>query len=154
MSYNFPIPLDSPARREYAMRLLSDAPADYVCIVRQSTRTLEQNARLWAMCGDLSKAQPEGRQHTPEVWKCLLMQACGHAVQFVNGLDGLPFPVGFRSSKLNKAQFSELIECAYEYGARHGVRWSDPSEIRGDDRPGASGGATPAGNPPEASLNV
>src|SRR3569623_1398765 len=72
------------------------------------------------------RATPEGRCQTPEVWKALFMHACGHAVQFENGLNGQPFPTGFRSSRLTKAEMSELIECILEYGARHGVRWSDP----------------------------
>lgn len=63
--------------------------------------------------------------HTPEIWKALFMSACGHQVQFVNGLDGLPFPVGFRSSKLDKDQMGELLECIQEYAARHGVNLSD-----------------------------
>ena len=67
-------------------------------------------------------AKPEGRKHTPEVWKCLLMSACGHAVQFEVGLDGTPFPVGFRSSRLSKHQMSELIEFTMAYAAKHGVQ--------------------------------
>jgi phage-related protein len=65
--------------------------------------------------------------HTPEVWKNLFMHACGHAVQFEHGLDGKPFPVGFRSSRLTKAEMSDLMEFVTEYGTRHGVRWTDPA---------------------------
>ena len=68
---------------------------------------------------------PEGRRHTPEVWKALFMNACGHDVQFETGLNGSPFPVGFRSSRLSKGQMSELIEFIYAKGAEWGVEWSD-----------------------------
>ena len=119
------VPLGSPARREHAKRLIDAAPADAVAIIKPGTRTPSQNDKFWAMMAVVSRAKPEGRRHTPEVWKALMMKACGHAVQFVNGLDGEPFPVGFRSSKLTKGQMSELIECADEYGARHGVEWGE-----------------------------
>lgn len=119
------VPLGSPSRREYAKRLIDAAPDDAVAVIKPGTRTLDQNSKLWAMLSDVSCSKPEGRKHSPEVWKALFMQACGHAVQFVNGLDGLPFPVGFRSSKMTKDQMSELIEFIYAYGAQHGVEWSE-----------------------------
>ena len=89
---------------------------------------LAANAKMWAMLSDVSRAKPEGRTHTPEVWKALFMSACGHAVQFEQGLDGTPFPVGFRSSRLSKAQMIDLIEFIYAYGSQHGVVWTEPME--------------------------
>ena len=54
------------------------------------------------------------------------MHSLGHEVQFAEGLDKAgPFPLGFRTSKLNKKQMSDLIEVIYEYGSRHGVEWSE-----------------------------
>ncbi len=115
-----------PTQRALAHRLIDAAPERTVVEFKPEGRTLDQNAKLHAMLSDIARARPEGRCHTPEVWKALAMHACGHAVQFVNGLDGLPFPIGFRSSRLSKAQMSELIEFLYEFGARHGVPWSEP----------------------------
>ena len=46
--------------------------------------------------------------------------------QFENGLDGRPFPIGFSSSRLTKAEFADLITTVQEYGDRHGVEWSEP----------------------------
>lgn len=120
--------LRGPSQRDFAKSLIDRAPADAVVTIREATRSLEQNAKMHAMLSDVSRAKPEGRCHTPEVWKCLFMHACGHAVQFEMGLNGQPFPTGFRSSRLTKSQMSDLIECIYEYGARHGVRWSEPVE--------------------------
>lgn len=114
------------AQRDLAKRLIDLAPADGVVKISGPTRNLDQNARMWAMISDIARAKPEGRCHTPEVWKALMMNACGHAVQFVNGLDGEPFPTGFRSSRLSKSQMSELIELIYYYGSQHGVKWSEP----------------------------
>lgn len=113
---------------EQAVRVILAAPNGSVLTVRAPRRTIDQNAKLWAMLSDISRAKPEGRTHTPEMWKALAMHACGHAVQFENGLDGQPFPVGFRSSRLSKAQMSDLIEFLYAFGAQHGVQWSDEGD--------------------------
>lgn len=119
--------LRGQSQREFAKTMIDRAPDNAVVTIKEATRTVDQNSRLWAMISDVSRAKPEGRMHTPEVWKCLFMNSCGHAVQFELGLDGKPFPVGFRSSRLNKAQMSDLMEFVSEYGARHGVVWTDPT---------------------------
>jgi hypothetical protein len=36
------------------------------------------------------------------------------------------FPIGLRSSTLTVAQFAGLIELIFAFGAKHGVRWSEP----------------------------
>ena len=119
--------LRGPIQQALACEIIRKAPKDAVFRVSAPTRSTGQNAKLWAMLSDISRAQPDGRKHPPETWKALAMHACGHAVQFETGLSGEPFPIGFRSSRLTKEQMSELIEFLYEYGARHGVRWSDES---------------------------
>lgn len=118
--------LRSPAQRALAKRLIDEAPADAVVNVAEAKRSIEANAKMWAMLSDISRACPEGRRHPAETWKQLAMHACGWSVQFEQGLDGQPFPVGFRSSRLSKRQMSELIEFLYAFGARHGVEWSEP----------------------------
>lgn len=119
--------LHGQGQRQVAKSLIDAAPAGSVLSIRPPKRTTDQNSKLWAMISDVSRAMPEGRRHTPEVWKSLFMAASGHSVQFENGLDGAqPFPVGFRSSRLTKQQMSELIEFIIEYGTRHGVQWTGP----------------------------
>lgn len=120
--------LHGPSQQAFAKRLIDVAPAGAVLTIREANRSLDQNAKLHAMLSDISRAKPQGRMHTPEVWKSLFMHACGHAVQFEMGLNGQPFPTGFRSSRLSKAQMSDLIEFLYAYGAEHGVRWSNDME--------------------------
>ena len=120
--------LHGPATRSFAKQMIDVAPEGSVVNIRAATRTLDQNAKMWAMLSDISRAKPDGRMHTPEVWKTLFMHACGHAVQFEMGLDGHPFPTGFRSSRMTKAQMADLITFIAEYGDRHGVQWSDELE--------------------------
>ena len=122
----YTVRLTGPTQREYAKRLIDAAPDYAVVTVRAGDRTLDQNAKMWAMLSDIARAKPEGRSWTPEVWKAAFLHCLGHQVQFAEGLDGSgPFPLGFRSSKLSKAQMSDLIEVITEYGTRHGVQWSD-----------------------------
>jgi hypothetical protein len=113
--------LRSPASRDGAKRLIELAPPGAILNIRPATRTNEQNALLWSLLSEVSRAKPDGRQHTPDVWKCLFMQACGHAVQFEVGLDGKPFPLGFRSSRMTKEQMTDLIEFILQYCAEKGI---------------------------------
>jgi hypothetical protein len=117
--------LRSEASRDLACSFVLRAPAGYVCEVREPKRTGEQNDKMWAMLTDLSVAKPEGRRLIPEDWKVLMMHACGWECQFLEGLDGRPFPKGFSSSQLTKSQMASLITFIQEYGDRHGVRWTD-----------------------------
>lgn len=111
-------------QRALARQLIDKAPLGYVVRIGEAKRTGEQNDKMWAMLSDVSRAKPDGRRHTPEVWKALFMQSLGHESRFEMGLDDRPFPVGFSTSALNKRQMSDLIECIYAYGALHGVTWS------------------------------
>lgn len=128
MSAGQTIVLHGDRQRAMARRLIDLAPQGAVLNIRGATRTIDQNSRLWAMLSDVSRAKPDGRTHTPDMWKSLFMAACGHEVQFLMGLDGNPFPVGFRSSRLTKQQMSELIEFILSYGAEHGVQFLDQRE--------------------------
>ena len=114
-------------QRDIAKRLIEAAPPDSVVNVRKMKRSDDQNSKMWAMLSDVSRAKPEGLEHIPEMWKSIFMKALKHEVQFAMGLDGEPFPVGFKTSVLNREQMSDLIEFMYEYGARHDVEWSEPN---------------------------
>lgn len=120
--------LAGPRQRATAKRLIDAAPPGAVCNIREGKRTTDQNSKFWAMLSDVSRAKPEGRCHTPDVWKALFMSACGHAVQFEVGLEGQPFPIGFRSSRLTVAQMADLITFIDQWGTERGVVWSDERE--------------------------
>jgi len=123
--------LRGQSQRGLAHKLIDHAPTDAVVNVREATRNSNQNARFWAMLSDVSRAKPDGRKHTPEVWKALFMHALGHETRFEMGLNGEPFPVGFRSSRLTVTQMADLITFVAEYGDRHGIHWSEPNPYEG-----------------------
>ena len=105
--------------------MLFRSPEGSVVTFARPKRTNSQNDKMWAALTDISRAKPLGRMHTPDIWKSLMMKACGHEVQFLTGIDGEPFPAGFRTSKMNKEQMSELIEFILMWGAENGVRFGD-----------------------------
>lgn len=126
MSYRFI--LNGDAARHKAMTAMARAPAGYVVTIEEPKRTLEQNDLMWSLLSDIALAKPLGRRHTPDDWKAIAMNACSWECAFLEGLDGRPFPVGFRSSKLTKSQMSKLIDWLQAFGDENGVRWSEPQE--------------------------
>ena len=122
------IALTSQYQRERAKRVIDQAPEGFIAEVREPRRTNEQSEKMWAMLTDISHAKPLGRRHTPDDWKAIAMNACGWECQFIEGLDGRPFPQGFRSSQLTKSQMSTLIDWLQAFGDEHGVPWSDQQE--------------------------
>lgn len=119
--------LRGDSQRAFAHRLVDQAPVDAVVNIKPATRSNDQNAKLWAMLSDVARAKPQGRVLTTDVWKALFMAEAGFRCHFEPTLDGQGVvPLGFKSSRLRKAEFSDLIECIAAYGAEHGVVWSDP----------------------------
>jgi hypothetical protein len=116
------------SHRDLAKRLIDAAPIDAIVSVKEATRNEFQNALMWVLLSDISRAKPNGRRHTPDMWKALMMKACGHHVQFLEGLDGEPFPIGFRSSRLTVRQMADLITFILSYGDENGVAWSQQRE--------------------------
>lgn len=114
-------------QRARVRQLADRVPEDWTVAFNPPRRTDEQSRRMFAMLGDLVKAKPEGREHDKDQWKAIVMDACGHKPVFVPNLDGTGFLcLGYKSSRLTKAQMSDVLECIAEYGARHDVRWSEP----------------------------
>ena len=117
--------LAGPSSRKTAHMLIDKLPDGSTVRCDLPKRTLDQNAKMQAMLSDIARAKPLGRRYTPDDWKAIMMNACGWECQFLEGLDGRPFPQGFRSSRLTKEQMSNLIEYMLAFGAEHGVIWSD-----------------------------
>jgi hypothetical protein len=90
--------------------------------IREAKRTNAQNDLLWALLSEISLAKPDGRNLPPDTWKAVFMQAAGFKCRFEPSLDGEGVvPVGFKSSRLAKAEFSDLIETIYAFAAARGI---------------------------------
>ena len=113
---------------ETAHKWITSAPPDTVVTFKKPGRTISQNDRMWAMLSDIAtQVNHLGRKYSADMWKLLMMNACGYEVQFITGLSGEPFPIGFRSSKLTKEQMGELMEFMACYGAEKGVIFNEPN---------------------------
>lgn len=112
--------------RQRAHALIDAAPERAVVNIRAATRTISQNDKMWANLSDVSRAKPEGRKHTTEVWKALAMDMAGCKPQWERSLDGESIVcVGYKSSTLTKEKMSEVIEAINCYAATHGVPLSE-----------------------------
>ena len=94
------------------------------------TRTALQNAKLWPMLNDIAKQVPwHGLTLSADDWKLILMDGLNQEMRLVPNVEGNGFiNLGRSSSRLSKAEFSDLIELIYAFGAGRGVVWSDPAE--------------------------
>lgn len=92
--------------------------------IREPKRTDEQNSAMWSLLAQITRQRPvhNGRDMTSDLWKAVFMDALGHEVDYVGSLDGKRvFPLGHRSSQLNKTQMSDLIELMLAWSAEQGL---------------------------------
>lgn len=96
-----------------------------VMTVREETRSLEQNAKLWAMLGEISEqVEWYGQKLSPEDWKHILTASLKKQ-RAVPGIDGGFVVLGQSTSKMSVAEMSELIELMHAFGAQQNVKFSD-----------------------------
>ncbi len=94
--------------------------------LKPETRSLAQNARLWAMLTDISEqVQWYGRKLSAEDWKHLFTaHLCKQDV--VPGLDGGFVVLGKSTSQMTKSEMGDLQTLIEAWGAEQGVRFSAP----------------------------
>ena len=118
------VPLNTPAQKQFAHRLLDAAPMGHVLEIREPRRTSEQNDKMWAMLTDIARAKPLGRKLEPEQWKSVFMDAIGKKPNWIPNLEGDGvLCTGYRSSHLSKRDMSDLIEQITAFGTEHQVQW-------------------------------
>jgi len=92
--------------------------------IKPETRTLAQNARLWAMLTDVSKqVNWYGRKLSQEEWKHVFTASLSKQ-DVVPGIDGGFVVLGKSTSKMTKPEMSELQQLIEAFGAQHGVRFT------------------------------
>ena len=88
------------------------------------TRNLPQNAALWSLLGEISRQVDwYGQKLSDEEWKAVF-SASLKKQKVVPGLDGGFVICGQSTSKMTKADFSELLELANAFAAQHNVKLS------------------------------
>lgn len=92
------------------------------------TRSLAQNARLWAMLTDISKQVDwHGRKLTQEEWKHVFTAALTKQ-EVVPGINGGFVVLGKSTSKMTRSEMTELQELMAAFGAEHDVRFTATEE--------------------------
>lgn len=92
--------------------------------VREEKRSDPQNRRLWAMLTEVSEQVDwHGQKLTPEEWKAVFSAAL-HRQKVVPGIDGGFVVLGQRTSKMTKAEMSELQELIAAFGSERGVAFA------------------------------
>lgn len=92
--------------------------------MRPQTRSLAQNARLWAMLTEISEQVNWcGRKLTPTEWKHVF-SASLKKQDVVPGLDGGFVILGQSTSKMTRAEMSDLQTLMEAFGAQQGVKFS------------------------------
>lgn len=129
--------------RRLAKIAVDAAPDGFYVEIRSPTRSLEQNALLWARLTELSERLPwDGERLTPTEYKDLLT-ACLRKQKVVRGVEGGLVFLGSRTSQMTVPEMGELLDLIDAFAAERGVVFKDP---RTDALPNPSiaGGETPS----------
>lgn len=119
--------LDSPVARQRAASWCLRLPHGTRAEFKQSKRTTDQNAKMWAMLTDVATQVPwHGLSLRPDDYKLIFLDALKREVRAVPNLDGTGFVnIGRSSSDLSKGEMADLIELIHAFGAERGVVFND-----------------------------
>lgn len=123
--------ITGPAERDQIARWARNVEVGTVVTFRKKSRSTEQNAKLHAMLGEVSKqVEWYGQKLEIDDWKDVFTASLRHA-RVVPGIDkGTFVPLGMHTSTLTIEEMSNLIELIYAFGADpdHPVIFKDPKE--------------------------
>ncbi|SDH10391.1 NinB protein [Paraburkholderia phenazinium] len=120
--------LSHAVARSKAIEAIKCAPDGFCVEVKPATRSILQNARLWAMLTDISRqVEWHGLKLAPEDWKHIFSAGLKKQ-RAVPGLDGGFVVLGQSTSKMTKAEMSELQELMSAFGSERDVKWSEPAD--------------------------
>ena len=122
----------SPEVKNHAILMIDSLPLDEIheVLIRpyKLNRSLESNAKMWAILTDISnQVEWYGQKLTKEEWKDVITAAVKKQ-KVVAGLDGGFVVIGAHTSKMSVSDMSDVIECATAFGCQQNVRWSDYNE--------------------------
>lgn len=119
------ITLRTPTQRQLVASYAMEAPEGTVVTFRESTRSLEQNAALWAKLSDISRQVIwYGKRLSAEDWKTVLTASL-RQTRVVPTIDGDGFvPLGMSTSKMSVKEMGALLDLCDAFAAERGVVWS------------------------------
>lgn len=118
--------LSSQAVRDKATWKIKAAPDGWVVEIKPPTRSLEQNARMWSMLGEIAQqVEWYGQKLSAEDFKDMFTASLRKA-RVVPGLDPGSFVVmGLRTSQMTKREMGDLMTLMEAFAAERGVVFSD-----------------------------
>jgi len=115
------ITLRCAATRRRAHEAVKDCPDGWEAVFRPPRRSLDQNARMWAMLGEISaQVDWHGQKLTPENWKDVFTAALKRQ-EVVPGLEGGFVVLGTSTRRMSKAEMGDLMELMAAFAAQRGV---------------------------------
>ena len=121
--------LVSDSVKAHCIEQIRAAPFGKVVVIQNAARSLEQNARMWAMLTDISRQVDwYGNKLTPDEWKDVFSASLKRQ-KVVPGIDGGFVVCGQRTSKMTVAEHSDLMTLMEAFGAEHGVKFSAPEDF-------------------------
>jgi hypothetical protein len=94
--------------------------------IKPERRSNDQNRLMWVLLSDLStQVDWHGQKLEPGEWKDVLTASLKRQ-KVVPGLDGGFVVLGSSTSRMDKHEFSELLELIQAFGAQQGVTFSEP----------------------------
>ncbi|WP_459175756.1 recombination protein NinB [Ewingella americana] len=112
---------------ERIKQLPTDLNHPLVVTIQEQTRSLSQNAKLWACLNDISEHVVwHSQKLSSEDWKHILTAAL-KGQRSAPGINGGFAVLGQSTSRMTVGEMSELIEMMSAFGTEQGVRWSDES---------------------------
>ena len=118
-------PAPHPSRRLCAEHVMQ-APDGYAVTVKEPTRSLEQNSRLWALLHDVAtQVDWYGKRLTPEDWKHVFTSSL-RKLEVVPNLEGNGFvALGLSTSRMSKREMSDLMTLIEAFGAERNVTFTN-----------------------------
>lgn len=111
---------------ESIQRLELKSKNPFEITIKEATRKTIQNAKMWAMLGDISKqVEWYGQNLSRDEWKDVLSASLFEetTVPAVNGRKMVL--LGKATSKFTVSQMTDMIEFMYAFGTQEAVRWSE-----------------------------
>ncbi|SFQ46322.1 NinB protein [Geopseudomonas sagittaria] len=115
----------------FATELAAEGAVEIIVRPVKSRRTLEQNAKLWAMLADIARQVPWSvngaiQQLDAEDWKHIMTATVRQEVRMAAGINGGFVLLGLSTKRMTVRELGDLIEFMYSFGADKGVVWSEP----------------------------
>lgn len=117
--------LENEFIRQNAISMVKRAPLGYLVEVKQETRSLAQNRKLWSCLTDIAnQVEWHGRFLSKHDWKNICTAGLTKAESVPGIEDGTFVMIGSSTSNMTKKLFIDLVEYIHWFGSGRNVIWS------------------------------